>query len=66
MTDKPRTYNEIVDLCASGDIEVLAISRTSDGQIKLTVQDNRRGPDDGEIYECVMQNIDSGLVNDAA
>lgn len=56
MADKLRTYNEIIDLCASGSIEVLSISRNLDGQIKLLVQDNRRGYEDREIYEYVMQS----------
>ena len=54
MTKKPKTFEEVLKLVDSGDIEVMLQEWMTDGTICFLICDHRRTYEDGEVYEVVV------------
>ncbi len=51
---KPKTFEEVEQLIASGNIEVMIQEDLPDGTTRLFICDNRRTYEEGEIYEIII------------
>ncbi len=51
---KPKTFEEVEQLIASGDIEVMIQEDIDEQLTRMLICDNRRSYEEGEIYEIIV------------